>query len=73
MLNPENPLIFNRGIVSQEKDNLVLRQKQQGKKLKLVDYNNPDFKQQYVEQRARGAYIATICQPEVLFDLLVVA
>jgi hypothetical protein len=28
----------------QEKDNLVFRQKQQGKKLKLVDCNNLDFK-----------------------------
>jgi hypothetical protein len=25
--------------------------------------------QQYVEQRARGAYIASICQPEAMFDL----
>jgi hypothetical protein len=30
--------------MSQEKNNLVLRQKQQSKKLKLVNYNNPDFK-----------------------------
>jgi hypothetical protein len=28
ILNLENPLIFNRNIVSQEKNNLVLRQKQ---------------------------------------------
>jgi hypothetical protein len=27
----------------------------------------------YVQQRARGAYIATICQPEAAFDLLVAA
>ena len=25
--------------------------------------------QSYIEQRARGAYIASICQPEATFDL----
>jgi hypothetical protein len=44
ILNPENLFIFNRGIISQEKNNLVLQQKQQSKKLKLVNYNNLDFK-----------------------------
>ena len=24
---------------------------------------------QYIAQRARGAYIATVCQPEAAFDL----
>ena len=32
-----------------------------------------DFKQRYVEQRARGTYIASICQPEAVFDLSVAA
>ena len=26
-------------------------------------------KDQYISQRARGAYIATVCQPEAAFDL----
>ena len=30
-------------------------------------------KDQYVAQRARGAYIAIVCQLEVTFDLLFVA
>jgi hypothetical protein len=29
--------------------------------------------QSYIEQRARGAYIASICQPEATFDLSVAA
>ena len=33
----------------------------------------PDREQQYLEQRARGAYIASICQPEASFDLSVAA
>jgi hypothetical protein len=30
---------------------------------------NVDIGQAYIEQRARGAYIASICQPEAAFDL----
>lgn len=51
----------------------MLRQKEQGKKIQLIDADSPDFKHRYVEQRARGAYIATICQPEAAFDLSVAA
>ncbi|KAJ6050709.1 uncharacterized protein N7446_010818 [Penicillium canescens] len=50
-----------------------LRQKEQGKRLKLIDHNSKGFKHVYMEQRARGAYIATICQPEAAFDLSVAA
>jgi hypothetical protein len=48
---------------------LNLRQKDQGKKIQIVNSQEPDCQQQYVEQRARGAYIASICQPEACFDL----
>ena len=37
----------------------------------VVNIKSP--KQGYVEQRARGAYIASICQPEASFDLSVAA
>jgi hypothetical protein len=69
MLTPSNPLIFNGGIVTLEGHNLILRQKGQAKNLALVETDVPTTKQQYVEQRARGAYIASICQPEACFDL----
>jgi hypothetical protein len=52
---------------------LVLRQKGQGGKIKLVDVRAPDRAQQYTEQRARGAYIASTGQPEASFDLSVAA
>jgi hypothetical protein len=45
-----------------------LRQKKQGEKLEMAT-----DKQSYVQQRARGAYIATICQPEASFDLAAAA
>jgi hypothetical protein len=47
---------------------MVLQQKEQGKKIQLIDYD-ADFCQAYTEQRARGAYIASIAQPEAAFDL----
>jgi len=56
-----------------EGDIVVLRQKRQGDKLKQVDIKKPTYGQDYIEQRARGAYIATVCQPEASFDLLITA
>ena len=47
--------------------------KDQGKRIDLIDSKSPGAKQAYLEQRARGAYIATICQPEAAFDLSVAA
>jgi len=52
---------------------LSLRQKGQGGKIRLVDIKSHDCAQQYIEQRARGAYIASTCQPEASFDLSVAA
>ncbi|THC93999.1 hypothetical protein EYZ11_006508 [Aspergillus tanneri] len=74
-LSPENPLIFNGCVLTQKKEDIAveLRQKEQGKRLKLIDCNSKDLKHAYMEQRARGAYIATICQPEAAFDLSVAA
>jgi hypothetical protein len=40
---------------------LNLKQKGQGEKIKLVDIKAHDSAQQYIEQRARGAYIALTC------------
>lgn len=71
-LTLDNPLLFNGCVLSLNKDgSMDLRQKGQGKKLEIV---NPKLdenlqKQIYTAQRARGAYIATICQPEASFDL----
>ncbi|KAJ5904893.1 uncharacterized protein N7473_001809 [Penicillium subrubescens] len=74
-LSPQNPLIFNGCVLTQKEGDVAveLRQKEQGKKLKLIDHKSKDLKQAYMEQRARGAYIATICQPEAAFDLSVAA
>ena len=60
-LTPEDPLIFNGYVLTQHEDIIQLCQKEQGKKLKLVDAKSPNVHNDYREQRARGAYIATIC------------
>jgi hypothetical protein len=59
----DNVLLFNGCILTLVGDTLRLRQKNQRKKLEKAT-DSPT----YVQQRARGAYIATICQPEASFD-----
>jgi hypothetical protein len=55
-LTPNNPFFFNECILTVNKDILRIRQKNQGQKLeKATDAIS------YVQQRARKAYIITIC------------
>src|SRR6201999_2572899 len=64
-------LIFNGGVITLDKDykEITLLQKGQGKQLQLINAESPTSKADFIAQRARGAYIATICQPEASFDL----
>lgn len=50
-----------------------MRPKKQGERIEIIDQSNNDYSARYREQRARGAYIASICQPEASFDLSVAA
>jgi hypothetical protein len=59
-LTPDSSLIFNEYILVQDGNTISLRQKEQDKKIKLIDIDAPDTKQKYVEQRARKTYIASI-------------
>ena len=78
-----SPLKFNEGTISLMEDNsLTLTQLKYSDMLKLV-MNKPvdstsshsvvrsqlSTKDQFVAQRARGAYVATVSQPEAAFDL----
>lgn len=72
-LQPETPLNFNGGVITQEGDEIILRQKGQGKRLQQINASSEQSYQTYIEQRARGAYLATICQPEAAFDLSIAA
>lgn len=66
----QKPLLFNGEKIFDHGNSISLTPKNQGDKLKLFNRRNP-FKQNYIEQRARGAYIASVCQPEAAFDLSV--
>jgi hypothetical protein len=76
ILTTTNTLQFNGCILTLNTDGtLTLSQKGQGKKIELINTTADvaNFCQSYIEQRARGAYIASICQPEAAFDLSVAA
>jgi hypothetical protein len=74
---------FNGGNISLREDNsIIFTQKRQYKTLRLVTTYTSDLtstrgairkavtlKDQYIAQRARGAYIVTVSQPEAAFDL----
>ncbi|KHJ34316.1 hypothetical protein EV44_g4291 [Erysiphe necator] len=70
-LTRDKPLIFNGCILTLNDDfSIHMTQKNQGKKIDLVEDTDSKV---YVQQRARGAYIASICQPEACYDLSVAA
>jgi hypothetical protein len=67
-LTEDEPLIFNGCILTIDGPHLRLKQKNQSQKLETAT-----DRKTYIEQRARGAYIATTCQPMASFDLSVAA
>jgi hypothetical protein len=86
-LTSTHNLKFNGGIIHFEADgSITLTQERQCKNLKLVSSENATTtsnrgiirqnlttKKQYIAQRARGAYIASVYQPEAAYDLSVAA
>ena len=69
ILSQNQPIEFNGGKTQLAQDKIILTQKGQAKHLRTIDPLAEDAAQQYIEQRARGAYIASVCQPEAAFDL----
>jgi hypothetical protein len=86
-LTSAHDLKFNGGIIHYENDgSITLTQERQCKNLQVVSDKNTTTtssrgairqnlttKEQYIAQRARGAYIASVCQPEAAYDLSVAA
>ena len=82
-LTKTTPIKFNGGYIEQKPDlSISLTQERQCKGLHLVTLSPIDLtssrgqvrksvtsKDQYIAQRARGAFIASVCQPEAAFDL----
>ena len=69
IMSLDTPLIFNGCILTKRDETILMTQKGQGKGIVLIEADDTEAKQRYVEQRARGAYLASICQPEATFDL----
>jgi hypothetical protein len=68
-LSDTSSLQFNGCAISiKENGTLNLRQKGQEAKIESINIEASNYQQSYV-QRARGAYIASICQPEATFNL----
>jgi hypothetical protein len=66
-LTVQNALTFNGAHITKSATNTIaVSQYDQVKKIKLLDTTDKD---EYVSQRARGAYISSVCQPQVAFGL----
>ena len=69
ILTQSHPLKFNGAVIEQHDQSITINQPQQIKRIQPVEINTPTSKDQYITQRARGAYIASVCQPEMAFGL----
>ncbi|EED11471.1 hypothetical protein TSTA_007610 [Talaromyces stipitatus ATCC 10500] len=81
-LTPSNPLKFNGGLITEDAQGITLTQERTCKLIRPVQDRYADTtssqgkvqkdvspQKQYVAQRALGAYIASVSQPEASFDL----
>lgn len=80
-LTAATPLQFNGGLIRLVPDGITLTQERQCENLSTIGTRLATSagsrgvtrtltpKDQYIAQRARGAYIASVCQPEASFDL----
>ncbi|KAI1001759.1 hypothetical protein K3495_g6444 [Podosphaera aphanis] len=65
-LSCNNPITFNGAHISKSNLSIYVSQKDQIKKMAQVKGLNQN---EYISQRARGAYISSVCQPQVAFGL----
>jgi hypothetical protein len=85
-LTPSHNLKFNSSIIHLKNNRITLTQERQYTNLNLVHNKNTtttnskrairqnlSTKDQYVAQRAKGAYIALVCQPEATYNLSIAA
>ena len=63
-------LTFNGGSISRKEDQIDFTQQRQCEKIRPINTTDEaERKGAYVRERARGAYIASTCQPEAAFSL----
>ncbi|KAF1982086.1 hypothetical protein K402DRAFT_341256, partial [Aulographum hederae CBS 113979] len=66
-LGPDHPLEFNGFVVTATGNGVQITQRKQISRIRLLD--STFTKDDYVKQRALGAYVATVSQPEASFAL----
>lgn len=71
ILSLKNNLNFNSSIISLTNDTILVSQKRQISRIELIGVKElPDLlKKYYIVQMTRGAYVATVTQPEASFSL----
>lgn len=69
VLGTNMPIEFNGARIEIAQSKIRLMQKGQSAYLRTINPDDEDAAHQYIVQRARGAYIASVCQPEAVFDL----
>jgi hypothetical protein len=67
-LTPTHPLKFNGAIIETRDSKICISQPEQIKRIQPVPTDST-LKAEYIAQRARGAYIASVCQPQMAFGL----
>ena len=72
-LTATSPLRFNGCVIAIKNDTIQYTQKRQGRRIAIITSQSASIKKNYVKQRARGAYLVNIYQPEATFDLSVAA
>ena len=74
LLAVNEPIEFNGGKISLTDDGKIMfQQKGQALRLTQIDPSSHTAAQDFISQRARGGYIASICQPKASFDLALAA
>jgi hypothetical protein len=71
-LCPSHPLAFNGGIITMEEGYIMLTQEKHCQRITTINtkkLTQAELKEAFVKERARGAYIASTCQPEASFLL----
>lgn len=69
-LTDNHSIKFNGGLVTLRDGDITLTQERQCENIGTINSKEAkSLKDQYVAQRARGAYVASVCQPEASFDL----
>ena len=68
VLGSGKDLQFNGATITKDGDNLHLYQERQCAKISLIDVK-AEIKSQYIKERARGAYVSSMCQPEAAYPL----